>query len=102
MKPSLPELRVFPIAYATMLVLFYVLHGKAYYLAPVYPVLLAGGAVAMESWFKWSPLRCAVIGLVSIVGALLAPLAVPICRARLRRLCACAGHSIRRRIDGNA
>jgi hypothetical protein len=74
----LPDLRVFPIAYITMLVLFYGLHGKAYYLVPVYPVLLAGGAIAMESWFKWTPLRWAAIGLVSIIGALLAPLAIPI------------------------
>ncbi len=77
-RPPLPELRAFPIAYVTMLVLFYELHGKAYYLAPVYPVLLAGGAIAIESWFRWSPLRWAAIGLVSIIGALLAPLAIPI------------------------
>ena len=77
-RPPLPELRAFPIVYVTMLVLFYELHGKAYYLAPVYPVLLAGGAIAIESWFRWSPLRWAAIGLVSIIGALLAPLAIPI------------------------
>src|ERR1700722_14992925 len=33
-KPSMPELRVFPIAYAVTAVLFYGLHGKANYLAP--------------------------------------------------------------------
>jgi hypothetical protein len=77
-KPPLAELRVFPIAYATMLVLFYVLHGKAYYLAPVYPVLLADGAVAIESWFAWRALRWAAIALVAGIGAVAAPLTLPI------------------------
>ena len=34
------------VAYAT----FSVLHGKNYYLAPIYPVLVAAGAVALEHW----------------------------------------------------
>jgi len=77
-RPRWPELRVFPIAYAAMAALFYVLHGKAYYLAPVYPVLLAGGAVAIEGWFGWRLARGAVLGAVSVVGLLLAPLALPV------------------------
>jgi hypothetical protein len=79
-KPSMPELRVFPIAYAVMLVLFYGLHGKAYYLAPIYPVLLAGGAVAIEGWLAWPALRWATITAVAGTGALMTPLALPILR----------------------
>ena len=32
-----------------MVALVYALYGKAYYLTSVYPVLLAGGALAIES-----------------------------------------------------
>jgi 4-amino-4-deoxy-L-arabinose transferase-like glycosyltransferase len=77
-RPGMPELRVFPIAYAVMVVLFFLLHGKAYYLAPVYPVLLAAGSVAMEGWFRWSIVRGVVLVLVAGTGLLLAPLALPV------------------------
>jgi 4-amino-4-deoxy-L-arabinose transferase-like glycosyltransferase len=77
-RPAMPELRVFPIAYAVMVVLFFGLHGKAYYLAPIYPVLLAAGAVAIESWFRWPVLRGAVLLVVAGIGLLLAPLALPV------------------------
>jgi Dolichyl-phosphate-mannose-protein mannosyltransferase len=35
--------------YLVCFTVFFVLHGKVYYLAPVYPMLLAAGAVAIES-----------------------------------------------------
>ena len=44
-RPPLPALRAFPIAFVVMQVLVYLLHGKAYYLAPIYPILFAGGAL---------------------------------------------------------
>src|SRR5207244_252906 len=40
--------------YLMLLVEFIVLHGKNYYLAPAYPMLLAGGAVAIEDWLSRS------------------------------------------------
>jgi hypothetical protein len=36
--------------YLIPLVIFIVLRGRSYYLAPAYPMLLAGGAVAWEGW----------------------------------------------------
>lgn len=36
-------------------VLFIVLKGKTYYLAPVYPMLFAAGSVAIESWLAHTP-----------------------------------------------
>jgi hypothetical protein len=77
-RPPLPELRVFPIAYAVMAPLVYVLHGKAYYLTPVYPVLLAGGALAIEGWLAKPVYRWVAAGAVAGGGALAAPLALPI------------------------
>ncbi len=77
-KPAFPEFRVFPIAYGMMGILVYALHGKAYYLAPGYPVLLAGGAVAIEAWLASPAWRGVSIAAVTGVGVLLAPLALPI------------------------
>jgi 4-amino-4-deoxy-L-arabinose transferase-like glycosyltransferase len=77
-RPEPPSLRVFPIAYAAMVAMFYMLHGKAYYLAPVYPVLLAGGAAGIEVWLSRAALRAIAIGIVTIVGLLLVPLELPV------------------------
>jgi len=77
-RPPLPHLRVFPIAYATIFVLFLALHGKAYYPAPLYPTLLAGGAVEIERWLLRPVFRRAAIAALVISGAAAAPLALPI------------------------
>ncbi len=68
------------LAYLITLAEFIVMHGKHYYLAPVYPMLFAAGAVAIDKlcalrlrWIK--PLfAAAMIGM----AALLAPTIVPI------------------------
>lgn len=77
-RPPLPQLRVFPIAYAAMIPLLYVLHGKAYYLTPVYPVLLAGGALAVERWVARPAYRWGIAGALVAAGVLIAPLALPV------------------------
>ena len=77
-KPGLSELRIFPVAYVTMASIFLVLHGKAYYIEPIYPVLLAGGAVATENWLAWWPLQGLALATVAGVGAFGAPLALPV------------------------
>ncbi len=41
--------RVLGWSYLVCFTVFFVLHGKSYYLAPVYPMLLAAGAVVIES-----------------------------------------------------
>jgi hypothetical protein len=67
--------------YLVALVVFIVLKGKNYYLAPVYPVFLAAGAVVIESSIErlrqgW--LKPVIATLVLAGGAWLAPLVVPI------------------------
>ncbi len=59
----------------------FVLHGKNYYLAPVYPMLLAAGAVVIESALDrpigaW--LKPAIAIILLAAGAHLAPITVPI------------------------
>ena len=48
--PSGKAYRALAWAYLITLVLLLVTDGRVYYLAPAYPMLFAGGAVAIEGW----------------------------------------------------
>jgi 4-amino-4-deoxy-L-arabinose transferase-like glycosyltransferase len=48
-SPSLKPYRALGWCYLVCFTVFFVLHGKSYYLAPIYPMLLAAGAVVIES-----------------------------------------------------
>jgi hypothetical protein len=76
-RPSERELRVFPIAYAVMAAIFVASHGKAYYIAAIYPTLFAAGAVAIEAWFANRAIRWIAAGVV-VSGLVTLPLALPI------------------------
>ena len=58
-----------------------ILHGKSYYLGPVYPTLFAAGAVALET-IRGATLRRSLqwvaVALVIVYGALTLPIGVPI------------------------
>jgi Dolichyl-phosphate-mannose-protein mannosyltransferase len=65
------------VCYATL----FLLHGKNYYLAPVYPVMLAAGSVVLDSALSrpvWSWLKPVIAILLLASGARLAPITVPI------------------------
>jgi hypothetical protein len=67
--------------YVVMLVLFVALKGKDYYLVPIYPVLFAGGAIVLDRWMKGTRrawLKPAIVVLLLVGGALLAPFATAI------------------------
>jgi Dolichyl-phosphate-mannose-protein mannosyltransferase len=80
--------RVLGWCYLVCYTVFFVLHGKNYYLAPVYPMLLAAGAVVIESAIngteiadsrrrrQWMKPAIALVLLAS--GAHLAPVVVPV------------------------
>ena len=48
-SPGLKPYRVLGRAYLVCFTAFFVLHGKNYYLSPIYPMLLAAGAVVIEA-----------------------------------------------------
>ena len=55
--------------------------GRPYYLLPAYPMLLAGGATAIEKWLRRASLlwaRATYAALIAITGVLFAPLALPL------------------------
>jgi hypothetical protein len=73
--------RVLGWCYVVCYAVFYTLHGKNYYLAPVYPMLLAAGAVMVEVGTSrprmgWLKPVIAVILLAS--GAHVAPIVIPV------------------------
>jgi hypothetical protein len=82
--------RAFAIAYLAILAVMLSTAAKPYYLAPIYPLLWAAGAVAIEGWSArsregdesrgaWRPVvRWSLAGLVVVSGLVFAPLARPI------------------------
>ena len=75
-----PEGRALAIAYVAVAALFLIGHGKAYYLAPIYPTLFAPGAVWWERALRPTAARVAAIALAAVGGLVSAPLALPILR----------------------
>ncbi|HZP16784.1 MAG TPA: hypothetical protein VFB00_02385 [Terriglobales bacterium] len=84
--PRLKAYGVLGWSYLVCYSVFFMLHGKHYYLSPAYPMLLAGGAVVIESALcgagalarqgRW--LRPAIIVVLLASGAHLTPVVVPV------------------------
>jgi hypothetical protein len=74
------QFRVLGVLYLVLLMILIALRGKNYYLAPIYPMLFAAGAVALESItssrVKWSRIVYALLMIGSIIA--LAPTVSPI------------------------
>ncbi|HXJ15847.1 MAG TPA: glycosyltransferase family 39 protein [Candidatus Polarisedimenticolia bacterium] len=72
--------RLFGWTYLVVVASFIALKGKNYYVAPIYPILFAAGAVGFERItsrsFAWS--RAAYVAAIVVVGAVLAPISCPI------------------------
>ena len=95
-SPRLKPYRWLGWCYLVCFTVFFVLHGKNYYLSPVYPMLLAAGAVIIESAIEGRKLdsagaevlkavsrrrtwlKPAIVVVLLASGAHLAPVAVPI------------------------
>src|SRR6202050_3558639 len=69
-------------AYFIVMIIFICLHGKSYYALPIYPILVASGGVALESFFfgaqrrRW--LASAYCALIVIAGLVTLPFGVPL------------------------
>jgi hypothetical protein len=74
-----PSLRFLGYAYVILIVLMIVFHGKHYYPANVYPIVIAAGAVAIEGWTARVALaRIAVLAYVLVLGPVFIPFSLPI------------------------
>jgi Dolichyl-phosphate-mannose-protein mannosyltransferase len=73
--------RVLGWCYLVGYTVFFVLHGKNYYLAPVYPMLLAAGTIMIESFAdrpRRTWLKPALVVLLLAGGAYFVPVVVPV------------------------
>ena len=79
--PRLKSYRVLGWSYVICYAIFFGLHGKVYYLSPIYPMLLAAGGVVVEAALSrprlgW--LKPVVVGILLVPGVLLSPIVIPI------------------------
>jgi hypothetical protein len=77
----LKSYRVLGWSYVVCYTVFFVLHGKNYYLAPVYPMLLAAGAVTIESAIdrpRLTWMKPAIVLVLLAAGVCLTPVVVPV------------------------
>ena len=73
------RLRFLGYGYVLLIAFMMALHGKHYYPADVYPVLMAAGGVAIEAWTsRWKMLQRALAVAVVGLGLVFVPLALPI------------------------
>jgi hypothetical protein len=72
--------RVLGITFLVVFATLVALHGKNYYVSPVYPMLFAAGSIAFEDFtaFRWRGTRAAYLSIVIILGLVIAPIMVPI------------------------
>lgn len=78
------RMRVLGFTFVIFFLTLLLLHGKDYYLAPIYPMMFAGGAVATEAWLgrrHWAGARLwprlTIVSAMAVLGGLLVPLFTP-------------------------
>jgi len=77
-KPLRPY-RVLGWSYLVTYIAIYLQHGKNYYLAPIYPMLFAAGAVALETWLEHTEwLKRTIAITVFVNGIYMMPITVPV------------------------
>ena len=82
-KPLRPY-RVLGWSYVVSYIVIYLQHGKNYYLAPVYPMLFAAGAVALDAWLErsrgtaWMWMKRALAVTIVVNGIYMIPITVPV------------------------
>ncbi|MCP5047360.1 MAG: glycosyltransferase family 39 protein [bacterium] len=73
--------RLFGWMYVSIFLLFIIQQAKPYYLAAIYPVLFAGGAVMIESWLQkkeWRWPKPVLVPLILVSALFFAPIGLPI------------------------
>ena len=74
-----PALRAFGWLYVILIAEMIVLHGKHYYPANVYPIVIAAGAVPIEAWTRRHHVtRTAVMAYALLLGPLFIPFSLPV------------------------
>ena len=75
------QFRLFGWMYIVIFAVMVATNAKVYYLSPIYPLLLALGAVAVEKFtgrVRWNWFKPTVIGLVALSGMFTMPFTIPV------------------------
>lgn len=75
------QFRLFGWMYLAIFILFILTRAKTYYIAPVYPIMFAAGAIAIEKFILkkgWNWLKPVTVSLLILGGVLTAPIAIPV------------------------
>jgi len=70
--------RFLAFGYLILIAEMIVLHGKHYYPANIYPVLIAGGAIAAQTWARPLPLRFLAVTYAVVFGLVFLQFALPV------------------------
>src|ERR1700693_4209629 len=74
--------RVLGVTYLVFLAIMMALHGKDYYLAPIYLMLFAAGGVFWETFIaahaRWRWMKVALPAMVLVLGVVVAPVVIPV------------------------
>jgi hypothetical protein len=73
--------RLFGWSYLAIFALFVLQRGKVYYISPIYPILFAGGSVAIAEFIirrQWYWLRSTIVTVLALSATLIAPYALPV------------------------
>jgi 4-amino-4-deoxy-L-arabinose transferase-like glycosyltransferase len=84
-RPGLRPFRLFAVAWAVLVAVFLATGGKPYYLAGLFPALLAAGAIEVDAWLGRGSLRrrgALLWGAVTLSGLVSATIALPVLPAR--------------------
>ncbi len=74
-----PQFRFLGIAFIVLIGEMLLFHGKHYYPAAIYPILIAAGAVPIEAWTRRaSVVRAAVVVYAAVFGLAFLPMSLPI------------------------
>jgi hypothetical protein len=68
-------------AFALVLAIVFLLHGKTYYPMPAFPMIVAAGAIAIESWLcdpRYRALKTTYAAILAVSGVVMIPLVVPV------------------------
>jgi MFS family permease len=79
-SPTGKRYRVLGITFLFVVIGFLLMHGKNYYSTPIYPVMMAAGAVALEPWLgsRWRAVGCVYAALIIVTGTYVLPMVVPV------------------------
>jgi 4-amino-4-deoxy-L-arabinose transferase-like glycosyltransferase len=83
-SPALREFRLFAVAWIFLAAVFIATGGKPYYLAGLFPVLLAAGAIETDAWLRRGPRRRGALlwSMVVLSGVVSAIITLPLLPAR--------------------